>query len=73
MEESRGREDRAGVGDNGLNRILREGFSRDGRSWWREHCGYLWEVHPRAEGTGRAKALREEHVGLLKPSIAGVK
>lgn len=73
MEEGRGWEDRAGVRDYGLNRVLREGFSRDGRRWCREPCRYLWEVHPRAEGIGCAKALREEHVCLLKPSIAGVK
>lgn len=73
VEEGRGWEDRAGVRDYGVNRVLREGFSRDGRRWWREPRGYLWEVHPRAEGTGCAKALRGEHVGLLKPSLAGVK
>lgn len=71
MQEGRGWEERAGVRDYGLNRVLWEGFSRDRRRRWREPCGYLWEVHPRAVGTGCAKALREEHVDLLKPSIAG--
>lgn len=38
-----------------------------------ESCRYLGEVHPRAEGTGHAKALRLECGKLVGASMAGGK